>query len=77
MLKVTCGNNTNRKSVIVDEAATTPREVLEQNGIAYSGCSLIINGVVARAGDADMTFEQLGASGTATVFAMQKTDNAR
>ena len=76
MIKVTCGNNTNRTNTIVDENATTLREVFESQGIGIDGCQVLMNGVMVRAGDVERTFAELGVNKSATLFAMAKTDNA-
>ncbi len=75
MLKVTVGNNIDRKTVIID-ANTTLRKCLDDNGVDFSRGVLTLNGSSLRPGDIDKTFSDLGVTNTAFLMSITKADNA-
>ena len=75
MIRVTIGNNMNRKNVIVENDVTI-RQVLEENGIDYAVTGMNLDGVSLRPGDFDQTFEELGVEDHCYLLAVTKTDNA-
>lgn len=76
MIKLTVGNNTNKRSDIVNESEMTPRRAFDAMGIPYTGSFTMINGTALSPGDMDKTFADLGVRGDATLYAMAKSDNA-
>ena len=75
MVRVTVGNNMNRKNIIVENDATI-RQVLEENGIDYAVTSMNLDGVSLRPGDFDKTFDELGVGDHCYLLSVTKTDNA-
>lgn len=75
MIKVTLGNNLDRKSVIID-ANTTLRAALEDNGVDYTRGSLILDGATIKPGDLDKTFADFGIAEKCFLMSISKTDNA-
>lgn len=75
MLKVTMGNNVNRKSVIIDEN-TTLRSALEANGVDYTRGAMQLDGATLQPGDLDKTFADFGVGEKCFLLAITKTDNA-
>lgn len=75
MVKVTLGNNTTRKTVIVD-GNTTLRAALEQNGIDYTHGSMMLDGTTLQPGSLDKTFDDFGIAETCYLLSVQKADNA-
>ncbi len=75
MVRVTVGNNMNRKNIIVENDATI-RQVLEENGIDYATTGMNLDGVSLRPGDFDKTFDELGVGDHCYLLSVTKTDNA-
>lgn len=75
MIKVTIGNNTTRKNVIVD-SNTTLRQALEANGIDYSHGAMMLDGVTLQPGALDRTFNDFGIAESCYLLSVQKADNA-
>lgn len=75
MIKVTLGNNIDRKSVIVDENKTL-KAVLEDNGVDYSRGTMHLDGASLGAGELNKTFAQLGITDKCYLLSVTKTDNA-
>lgn len=75
MIKVTVGNNTERKAVIVS-AGTTLRSVLEENDIDYSRGAITLDGATLRGGELDKTFEDFGIAERCYLLSVAKADNA-
>jgi len=75
MIRVTMGNNTTRKNVIVD-SATTLRQALEANGIDYAHGAMMLDGVTLQAGALDKTFAEFGINESCYLLSVQKADNA-
>lgn len=75
MIKVTLGNNIDRKSVIVDENKTL-KAVLEDNGVDYSRGTMHLDGASLNAGELNKTFAQLGITDKCYLLSVTKTDNA-
>ena len=75
MLKVTVGDNVERKSVIIDEN-TTLRSCLEANNVDYSRGTTSLDGSTLAPGDLDKTFKQFGISGKCYLLSVVKADNA-
>ena len=75
MIKVTVGNNVDRKAVIVDENSTL-RTVLEDNGVDYSRGVMHLDGVSLQAGELDKTFASFGITEKCYLLSVVKADNA-
>ena len=75
MIKVTLGNNTVRKTVIVD-SSTTLRQALDANGIDYAHGAMMLDGVTLQAGALDRTFAEFGIAESCYLLSVQKADNA-
>jgi len=75
MVKVTVGNNIDRKSVIIDEN-TTLRACLEDNNVDYSKGSMTLNGSTLGPDRLDETFADLGVSEHCFLLNVVKADNA-
>lgn len=75
MIKVTLGNNLERKTVLVNEN-TTLRAVLEANNVDYTRGNLNIDGATLRPGDIDKTFASLGVTDKCWLVSVVKADNA-
>ena len=75
MIKVTVGNNVERKPVIVDEHSTL-RSVLEENNINYTSGTMHLDGSSLRPGDLDKTFAELGITEKCYLLNVAKADNA-
>lgn len=75
MIKVTLGNNVQRKSVIIDEN-TTLKAALEENEVNYSTGIIHLDGSSLRPGDLDKTFADFGISEKCYLLVMAKADNA-
>ena len=75
MIKVTVGNNVDRKVVLVEED-TTLREVLEDNGIDYTRGVMHLDGASLQPGDLDRTFDDFGITSQCFLLNVVKADNA-
>ena len=75
MIKVTLGNNVDRKSVIVDENKTL-KSVLEENSIDYSRGAMHLDGASLGAGELNKTFAELGVTEKCYLLNIAKMDNA-
>lgn len=75
MIKVTVGNNVQRKSTIVD-SSTTLRQVLDAAQIDYTRGSMHLDGAPLQPGDLDKTFAQFGITEQCYLLNVVKTDNA-
>ncbi|MBQ7044473.1 MAG: hypothetical protein IJN78_07695 [Clostridia bacterium] len=80
MIKVTIGNNVDRKPVILDEN-TTLRAALEEQGIDYSVGMTSLDGSTLAPGALDKTFADFGYTGEeghnkCYLLNVVKTDNA-
>lgn len=75
MIKVTVGNNVQRKSTIVD-SSTTLRQVLDASQIDYTRGSMHLDGAPLQPGDLDKTFAQFGITEQCYLLNVVKTDNA-
>lgn len=75
MIKVTVGNNVQRKSTIVDSSATL-RQVLDAAQIDYTRGSMHLDGAPLQPGDLDKTFAQFGITEQCYLLNVVKTDNA-
>ena len=75
MIKVTVGNNVNRKSVIVDEN-TTLRTVLEENQVDYTRGAMYLDGSTIQPGGLDKTFKDYGITEMCYLLNVAKVDNA-
>lgn len=76
MISVTVGKNIDRKTVLVDEATETPRQVLENNNVDYATGVTTLDGSPMQPGDMDKTFQQLGITNKCYLFSVVKTNNA-
>lgn len=80
MIKVTVGNNVDRKSVLTSEDSTL-RSLLEAQGVDYTRGSMHLDGSTLGAGDLDKTFRAFGFDGTENhnkcyLLNVVKADNA-
>lgn len=75
MIKVVCGNNVKRSTVIVD-AGTTLRQVLEGQGIDYTKGTMHLDGATLQPGDMDKTFNDFGIAEKCFLLSVVKADNA-
>lgn len=75
MIKVTVGNNVERKSVLVDPN-TTLRTVAEQAGIDYTKGTMNLDGCALKPGDMDKTFAAMGITKNCFLLNVVKADNA-
>lgn len=75
MVKVICGNNVKRNTVIVDGSATL-RSVLEDNGVDYTKGMTSLDGATLGAGDLDKTFGDFGITEKCYLLNVVKADNA-
>lgn len=80
MIKVTVGNNVERKAVIIPET-TTLKQCLEDNGIDLSRGTIHLDGSSLQTGEINKTFAELGYDGTAGhdkcfLLNVVKADNA-
>lgn len=75
MVKVTVGNNVNRKTVIVSEN-TTLRQVLEDNNVDYSRGTMHLDGSTLNPGELDKTFAEIGITEKCYLLNVVKADNA-
>lgn len=76
MIKVTVGNATSRKDVIVDEYQTL-REVLAANDINTSSTTIHFNGQPLRGVELDKRFVDITEEESCSLIAVTKLDNAR
>ena len=75
MIKVTCGNNVKRNTIIVP-ADTTLREVLEEEGIDYSAGTMNLDGSTLMPGDLDRSFADFEIKEKCFLLSVVKADNA-
>lgn len=75
MIKVICGNNLNKNTVLVSED-TTLRSVLEENEIDYTRGQMNLDGYALQPGDLDKTFKDMGVSSKCYLLNVVKADNA-
>lgn len=75
MIKVTVGNNIDRRPVMIDENRTL-RSCLEENGIDYTRGTMHLDGSTLRPGDLDKTFYDFGITEQCFLLNVVKTDNA-
>ena len=75
MIKVTVGNNVDRKDVIVD-TDTTLRQVLEDAALDYSRGVFHLDGTSLHPGDLDKTFADFGIAERCYLLQVAKTENA-
>ena len=74
MVKVTIGNNIDRKDVIVD-ASRSLRSVLEEGGIDYSVGSMHLDGCALMPGDLDKTLGDFNVTERCFLLNVTKADN--
>jgi len=74
MVKVTVGNNLDRKDVIVD-ASRTLRSVLEEGGIDYTNGSMHLDGCALMPGDLDKTLAAFNVTERCFLLNVVKADN--
>ena len=74
-IKVTVGNNVDRRSVIVDSDSTL-RSVLEDEGIDYTSGQTNLDGATLRPGDLDKTFDDFGIASACYLINVVKAVNA-
>ena len=75
MIKVTIGNNVDRKAKIFDET-TTLRAALESSGIDYTRGVMNLDGSPLGPGDLDKTFKDFGIKEKCFLLNVVKADNA-
>ena len=75
MIKVTVGNNVERKPVFIDEN-TTLRDCLESNGVDYTRGVMHLDGSSLNPGDLDKTFASFGITERCFLLNVVKADNA-
>ena len=75
MIKVVMRNNAGGDTYLVDEN-TTLRATMEENGFAYEGKTLSLDGSTLRPGDLDKTFAQHGITEKCYLMTVAKVDNA-
>ena len=75
MIKVTIGNNVDRKSEVL-EASTTLRSALELAEIDYARGMMNLDGAPLRPGDLDKTFADFGITDKCYLLNVVKADNA-
>lgn len=75
MINVMMGNNTSRKTVVINPN-TTIRQALEDNGMEVSGKTYTLNSRTLSAGDYDKTFTDLGVADRCYLLCVAKADNA-
>ena len=76
MIKVTIGNTTNRKDVIVDES-TTLEDVLAANAINTNGTIIHFNGQPLKRSELSKTFVDFTNEEACSLIAVTKLDNAK
>lgn len=76
MIKVSIGNNLKRENIVVDEATTTLRKALEDNGIAYTGSVMYLDTVPLTDSELDKTFADCGITESCYLLGVVKRDNA-
>lgn len=76
MIKVTIGNATNRKDVIVDEF-TTLADVLAANDINTNSTTIHFNGQPLKRDELTKTFVDFTNEESCSLIAVTKLDNAR
>jgi len=74
MVKVTVGNNLDRKDVIVD-ASCTLRSILEDAGIDYTNGSMHLDGCALVPGDLDKTLADFKVTDRCFLLKVVKADN--
>lgn len=75
MINVLMGNNTNRKTVIVNPN-TSIRKALEDNGMEVAGKTYTLNSRTLSPDDYDKTFTDLGVTDRCYLLCVAKADNA-
>ena len=75
MINVLMGNNTNRKTVIVNPN-TSIRKALEDNGMEVAGKTYTLNSRTLSTDDYDKTFPDLGVTDRCYLLCVAKADNA-
>lgn len=75
MIKVTIGTTTSRKQVVV-EPTKTPKDVLNENDIAFDVAVIHMDGVPLSVSELNKSFEALGVTESATLVAVIKQANA-
>lgn len=73
MIKVTVGNNLNRKAVMVDPS-TTVKAVLDDNNIDYSRGGIHLDGLAISGGDLNKSFAEHGISDDCILISVVKAD---
>lgn len=76
MIKVTIGNATNRKDIIVDEANTL-EDVLAANDINTNSTVIHFNGQPLKKSELSKTFVDFTNEESCSLIAVTKLDNAR
>lgn len=74
MVKVTVGNNLERKDVIVD-ASCTLRGILEDAGIDYTNGTMHMDGCALMPGDLDRTLASFNVTERCFLLNVVKADN--
>lgn len=75
MIKVTVGNTTNRKDVIVDETASI-KEIFTENGFTRLNGVVHLNGTALRNSDLNKTIGSFGVGEACSLISVIKLDNA-
>ena len=75
MLRVTVGNNTDRKHVLVP-ANVTLKSVLISEEIRFDTAVVTIDGASLKPGDLEKTFEEFGIKESCSLIAVVKADSA-
>lgn len=75
MIKVICGNNIKRETVIVEKSESL-RNVLENVGIDYTRGLTTLDGAPMQPGDLDKTFDDFGIADRCYLLSVVKADNA-
>ncbi len=73
MIKVTAGNTTSSRDVVVD-SETTIRNFLNANNIATAGCTVTLDSEPVF--DLDATFDELGIEDECFLFSVVNSKNA-
>jgi hypothetical protein len=76
MISIRIQNSTDRKTIVVDETTTTPKEAFAQAEINYNGAIIQLDGCTLTAGEMGMTFEELNIASECYLIATVKTTNA-
>jgi hypothetical protein len=74
VIEVTIGTSLNRQKVTVSPDST-PRQVLEENGIDYSTGTLHLDGATVMPGDLDKTFAEHGITEKCFLISVVKADS--